>query len=140
MREKLLNYLYLLLAFIFLGLGIVGIVLPVLPTTPFLLAASFFFAKGSDRFNRWFMSTKIYENHIEEFLESRSMTKKAKLRILIPVSIMLTISFFTISNLHVKGLIVFLFLFKEYYFRFRIRTIEPEQKMKDRDFLMDEIR
>lgn len=140
MKQKLLNYIYLLLAFTFLGLGIIGIALPVLPTTPFLLAASFFFAKGSKRFNKWFMSTNIYKNHIEEFLNSRAMTRKAKLRILIPVSIMLVISFLTISSSHVRVLIVFLFLFKEYYFRFHIRTIVEEDVVREKGFLTDETR
>lgn len=140
MRQKLLNYLFLLLAFTFLGLGIIGIILPVLPTTPFLLASSFFFAKGSEKFNKWFMSTKIYKNHIEEFLNSKAMTKKAKLKILIPVSIMLIISFFTVSNLYVRGLIVFLFLFKEYYFKFHIKTIEPLEIKKEKIIVVDESR
>jgi len=60
MNFNIIKIVYLFLAFFFLALGIVGIALPVLPTTPFLLLASYFFAKGSDRFNRWFMSTDIY--------------------------------------------------------------------------------
>lgn len=60
MNFNIIKIVYLFLAFFFLALGIVGIALPVLPTTPFLLLASYFFTKGSDRFNRWFMSTNIY--------------------------------------------------------------------------------
>ena len=50
----MMKYIYLTLAFLCLICGSVGIVIPGLPTTPLLLAASFFFAKGSDRFHRWF--------------------------------------------------------------------------------------
>lgn len=130
MKSKILKIIFITLAFIFLGLGILGAALPILPTTPFLLAASFFFAKGSKRFHDWFMSTKLYKNYLEDFVKTRAMTLKAKLRILIPVSIMLIISFFTIKNIYAKGLIVFLFLFKEYYFRFHIRTIKESKDLE----------
>ena len=53
----MMKYIYLTLAFLCLICGSVGIVIPGLPTTPLLLAASFFFAKGSDRFHRWFLGT-----------------------------------------------------------------------------------
>lgn len=124
MKSKFIKVIFIILAFIFLALGIIGVIIPVMPTTPFLLAASFFFAKGSDRFNKWFISTRIYKNYLEDFLKSRAMTKKGKNKILIPVSIMLAISFFSIANIYVKAIIVFLFFFKEYYFRYHIRTIK----------------
>lgn len=130
MRKKVIKVIFIILAFIFVGLGILGVILPILPTTPFLLAASYFFAKGSDRFHNWFISTKLYKNYLQDFIETRAMTLKAKLKILIPVSIMLIISFFIIDNLYAKGLIVFLFLFKEYYFRFHIETISEDRKSK----------
>lgn len=130
MKNKVLKIIFITLAFIFLGLGVLGVALPILPTTPFLLAASFFFAKGSERFHNWFISTKLYKNYLDDFVKTRAMTLKAKLRILIPVSIMLIISFFTIKNIYAKALIVFLFLFKEYYFRFHIRTIKESEDLE----------
>ena len=88
-----MRILFIVLGFIFLGVGAIGIVVPILPTTPFLLLASFFFAKGSKRFHDWFLSTKLYKKYLESFVKSRAMTLKGKLTILIPVSCMLIITF-----------------------------------------------
>ena len=133
MKSKVIKVLLVILGFICVGLGLLGVILPILPTTPFLLAASYFFAKGSDRFNDWFMSTKLYKKYLQDFIETRAMTLKAKLKILIPVSIILILSFLSIKNIYAKGLIVFLFFFKEYYFRFHIETISEEEKIQLED-------
>ncbi len=76
------KYLFVGLGFVFFALGAIGTLLPVLPTTPFLLAAAFFFAKGSEKFNNWFLSTKLYKNHLESFISERAMTFKTKACIL----------------------------------------------------------
>lgn len=122
MKPRMIKGLYIFLAFLFLGLGTIGVVLPVLPTTPFLLLASYFFAKGSDRFNKWFISTKIYKNHLEEFIETRSMTLKRKLCILFPVSAMLIMTCILIDNIYARIFIPFVMLFKYYYFFAHIET------------------
>ena len=103
-----MRILYIVLAFLFMGLGIIGVALPILPTAPFLLLAAFFFAKGSQKFHNWFISTKLYKKHLESFVKSKAMTLKSKLSILIPVSIMLIIAFIFVNNLHARiALVVF---------------------------------
>ena len=61
-----MKIIYVILGFVSMGLGIAGSFLPGLPTVPFLLLASFFFARGSERFHRWFTQTKIYKNSLPE--------------------------------------------------------------------------
>ena len=51
---------YKLLGFLFLGIGAMGVFLPLLPTTPFLLVAAGCFAKSSDRWYQWLISNKIF--------------------------------------------------------------------------------
>ncbi|AMJ40444.1 YbaN family protein [Anaerotignum propionicum] len=131
-----LKYIYIGLGFLFFFIGTVGIVIPLLPTTPFLLLASFCFAKGSERFNNWFKSTKIYKNNLESFEKNRSMTLKSKLCILIPVSCMLLFAFFMMNNTYGRGFIVLLILFKYYYFIFKIKTI-PTGAMEQKSPSLD---
>lgn len=118
------------LGFLCVAVGAVGVVVPVLPTTPFLLLASYFFAKGSKRFHDWFLSTRLYKRHLESFVESRAMTLKSKLSILLPVSALLILTFFLVDNLHVRILLVVLFLGKYLYFFTRIRTVTPEEEQE----------
>lgn len=123
MKSKIVKSIYIVLAFIFLGIGMLGVALPILPTTPFLLLASFFFAKGSDRFSIWFKSTKIYKNHLEDFIITRAMTLKKKLCILLPVSTMLITTFILIPNIYARVGIIFVIILKYYYFFTHIETI-----------------
>ena len=80
--NKVNKYIYITIGLIAFVLGAIGVVLPILPTTPFLLLASFCFAKGSDRFNNWFTNTKMYKNHLENFVKERAMTLKQKVCLL----------------------------------------------------------
>ena len=118
--------LLIVLGFICVSIGAIGIVVPILPTTPFLLLASFFFAKGSKKFHDWFMSTKLYKKHLESFVNSRAMTLKSKLTILIPVSCMLIVTFIFVNNPHVRILLIILFIAKYLYFFTQIKTIKNE--------------
>lgn len=123
---KVKKILYVTLGVISLILGTLGVILPILPTTPFLLLTSFCFAKGSDRFHKWFTATKLYQNHLDSFVQSRAMTLKTKICTLVPASIMLAFPLFILKPLPLKLLIVFLYCFKYYYFIFRIKTIPAE--------------
>ena len=65
--------------FLSLILGIIGIVIPILPTTPFLLLASAAFAKSSEKFNRWLLNNKILGAYIKNYREGKGLPLKIKL-------------------------------------------------------------
>lgn len=115
---------YFVVGMIAMALGGVGVLLPVLPTTPFLLLAAFCFAKSSKRFHLWFTTSKLYKNHLESFITHRSMTIKTKATLLIFASTMLLIAMIVMNHFWLRLFIVFLILFKYYYFFFCIKTIE----------------
>jgi len=66
-----------------LGLGLIGIVVPLLPTTPFLLLAAFCFARSSDRLHRWLINHRLFGSYIRNYQEHRAITKQVKISALI---------------------------------------------------------
>ena len=103
--------------------GIIGIIFPILPTTPFLLVSSICFAKGSDKFYNWFINTKIYKNNLEDFVKNREMKIRTKIYLMILSSGMIIISIFMVDFIYLKLLLFCIDLFKYYYFIFKIKTI-----------------
>ena len=123
--NKIKKYIYVTVGLLSFAIGAIGVILPILPTTPFLLLASFCFVRGSEKFDRWFKSTKIYKKHLESFVNEKAMTMKQKIIILLFVNIMLAIPIILIDNLHMRLFLVGLICIKLYYFIFKIKTIKP---------------
>lgn len=117
---------YITLGILSLTLGSLGIILPVLPTTPFLLLAAFCFTKSSKRLHNWLTHTELYKKHLDSFIQNRSMTLKTKIGILIPASIMLIIAILLIDNTMMRFVILGLIAFKYFYFFFCIKTISEK--------------
>ncbi|QWC00522.1 YbaN family protein [Mycoplasmatota bacterium] len=111
-----MKIIYISLGTLFLALGVLGIILPILPTVPFLLLTTYFYSKSSNKFYTWFIKTKIYKNYLEDFVESRTMTRKNKWQLMIFVDSILLLSFILVDFLPAKILIILLFLIKHYYF------------------------
>ena len=126
-KKNPLRIMWLILGFLAMGIGAVGVILPVLPTTPFRLLASFCLARGSERFHRWFTGTKLYRRHLESFVRNRAMTLKTKFSLLIPASCMLILAFLAMSNVYGRVFIIFLIFFKYIYFFTKIRTVPAGQ-------------
>lgn len=129
MLDKIKKFLYIVVGLISFALGGIGVVLPILPTTPFLLLSSFCFVRGSERFNRWFRGTKMYKKHLESFVNNRAMTMKQKITILLFADIMLMFPLIILDSILIKVLIILLILIKYWYFMFRIKTLRLEEKI-----------
>lgn len=114
---------YLILGFIGLGLGAVGAALPFLPAFPFLLMAAVCFGKSSERLDTWFKGTKLYKNNIEDYVKGQGMTRKAKIRVMMIVTVVMTISFIAMRATTVGRIVLtVVWLFHIWYFTFRVKT------------------
>jgi uncharacterized membrane protein YbaN (DUF454 family) len=118
------NYIYIIFGFIFLGIGMLGIILPLLPTTPLLLLASVCFVRGSKKFEVWFKGTNLYKKHLEEFVKNRAMTKRQKMTILFFADFMIAIPFILLDNFLIRMLLILIVGYKYYYFFCKINTIK----------------
>jgi len=105
------NHLLIIAGTIFVILGIMGIFLPVLPTTPFLLLAAACYFRSSDRFYRWLLNNRILGTYIRNYLEGKGMPLKSKVITL--VFLWLTIGLtiiFGIQNTIVRIILVIIAL------------------------------
>ena len=75
-----------------LGIGVVGIVVPLLPTTPFLLLAAYCFSRGSRRLHDWLLNHPTLGPPIRDWREHRSVSGKAKLSAMIAIALIFALS------------------------------------------------
>jgi hypothetical protein len=78
--------------FVAVGLGIAGLVLPVLPTTPFMLVAAACFARSSPRFHRWLLQHRTFGPIVSEWERHRAIPWKTKLWAIVLMSATLGVS------------------------------------------------
>lgn len=102
-----MRYVLIALGIVFTVIAFTGAVLPLLPTTPFLILAAICFTNSSRKFKIWLESTQIYKNYVENLKKYKGYTMKEKIRILISLYIVVGFSIFMISNLYIRiGLMI----------------------------------
>lgn len=107
--------IYFLIGLLSLGLGVLGVFLPILPTTPFLLLSIACFSRSSKRFENWLYHTKMYQTYVADFRETGSIAKERKKRIIISIYILMGISIFLAPLLVIKIALFALTIFITYY-------------------------
>lgn len=123
------KWLYISVGIIGLGLGAVGAVMPMLPAFPFLMLAAYCFGKSSERLDQWFRNTKLYKDNLEDYVSGRGMTRKAKIRVAITVTVLMSIGFLIMFG---KGIFIgcavlsAVWIFHVLYFFFGVKTMPEE--------------
>lgn len=120
--------LFVILGCLCLGLGSLGIVLPILPTVPFYLATVFFFANSSERLHEWFTGTKMYKKHLESYVKKEGMTVRTKVTIMTSASLMMGLGFLMMRRVPIGRIVLaIVWVCHIIYFVFMVKTI-PEKK------------
>lgn len=122
-QEKVL----FVLAWLVLGLGAIGVVLPILPTTPLVLLASLLFAKSSPRFDAWLQRTRLYRSYVVPFRESGGMTARKKIAMFSVTAATCGLSFALVSFLPARIILAAVVCGMGFALLRIIKTISPEE-------------
>ena len=127
LKKNPLRIFWIILGFLWLGVGSAGIVLPILPTVPFYMATVFCFAKSSRKLHDWFVGTDLYKKHLDSFVKQRAMSMGTKFRIVGTVTFVMAVGFIMMSRVPVGRIcLVFVWVCHLLYFFLRVKTIRPE--------------
>jgi uncharacterized membrane protein YbaN (DUF454 family) len=106
-KNIVLRWLLIAIGTICVGLGVIGIFLPVLPTTPFLLAAAWCYARSSEKFYKWLISNKWFGKYIKDYREGKGIPVGVKIITitLLWLTILLSI-FFVVFNMYFRIIMI----------------------------------
>jgi len=109
--NQLLKWILITAGTIFVGLGIIGIFLPILPTTPFLLLAAACYARSSKRFYEWLINNRWIGAYIRHYREGKGVPLKVKFFTLVLLWITILFSIFFINQIVWINLLLFIIAF-----------------------------
>lgn len=131
--NRVVRILLLGVAWLCFGLGVVGIFIPLLPTTPLILLATFLCAKCSPRCHRLITGSKVYQSYVVPFREAGGMPLKAKLKMLAISNTMLIISAALVRKPIVWIMLTCVSVFLLYLVCIRIPTVDASTVAACRD-------
>lgn len=123
-RSRLVRLAYVVAGFFSLALGIAGVVLPVLPTTPFVLLAAACFARGSQRFYRWLLATRAFGPLIRDWRDHRALRRSTKIKAIALIAVTMSISIVLVPSWWLRLLLVLIGLGVAFHL-WRLPTREP---------------
>ena len=125
--KKLFRSILIIAGSIFLGFGIIGIFLPILPTTPFLLLSAACYARSSKRFYNWLMNNKLFGDYIKNYHEGRGIHLKFKIFTIVLLWVTIIFSIYYVLDIFWIEAILFLIAFGVTIHILTIKTISKKK-------------
>lgn len=125
--EHLKKVLLIIFGTIFLLLGIIGLLLPVMPTTPFLILAGICYINSSKRLYARLIKVRYFGPEIESYVERREVTRKFKICSLLFIIVPTTITQFFISNNWILRVFPILFVSLVTWHILRLKTVDKKK-------------
>ena len=116
------RFIFTICGGIVFSLGVAGIVLPVLPSTPLFLLALFCFGKGSAKIEKRFVGTKIYKKYLADYVHTKAMPLKQKIAVQIFATSVMVIIFILGGTWYTRFFLLIGALAHNYIFIFKIKT------------------
>ncbi|MFO8110464.1 MAG: YbaN family protein [Thermoplasmata archaeon] len=105
--DPVVRFLYFVGGTFFLAVGMVGIVVRLLPTTPFLLLSAGCYSKSSERCHRWLLNNRLFGSYIKNYMAGNGISLKVKSLILVALWVSISFSaFFVVDMLLIRVLLV----------------------------------
>ncbi len=110
----------------FVAVGLIGVILPILPTTPFLLLAAACYSKSSERCHRWLLTNRLFGNYIHNYLRGRGIPMRVKLSTIGFLWVTISVSAFFFVNILWVRLLLFVIAIGVTLHILTLRTLKPD--------------
>ncbi len=115
-QNSLTKLILIILGFLSLGLGILGLFVPILPTTPFLLLSAYLFSKSSRKMYIWINSNRVFGKYIKRYIEGLGIPLKTKILSISTLWITISISvYFFVHNFWLGILLILIAIAVSYH-------------------------
>jgi len=125
-KERIFRGILFAAGSFFLGLGIIGIVIPLLPTTPFLLLAAACYARSSKRFYNWLLNNKLFGSYIRNYRDGKGIPLKVKLLSILFLWLTIGITTYFFVNLFLVRIILIIIAIGVTIHVLTIKTLKEE--------------
>ncbi len=127
-NSKIIRFILYLSGFLFLGLGILGVFLPILPTTPFLLLAASVFMHTNKNIYVWMFNNPWFGKQFKNYVKNKSVSKTVKISsIIILIATMAYSIVFVVENLWIRIIMIIILIAVSAHI-FKLKTIDEEIK------------